>query len=467
MITIKLILKSIALILSFIILQSGCVWKNIGMNSHLAEINRNKKELKREYSIELLQPLNSTIKIKVYTNVKYGFETEYIKILRTKQARATIPTIIEDLLFQVVPCSELFMYTELFLDEDALGPLSIALSTLNKYLYLLGELAMFNCYIGIHYRKKKYFIENVIKNSDLSGTNYQMLECPGEDCPIEKIVDKNIGTVTLIMDPTHEKIPVNNRTVTAYINDSIKLNIPININGIAQLDIGQNLFSQINSEAIPVRFEYKNATLVLNVPKKLLIKEDSQQSKPDIKTETEQSSNIQQLSKQIATSSINGSDEKQHNEQKKQNIPKKTDSLETHKAVPGKNNPCPKWNNNLKLIQKEEFCLMQTIKDWANAWSSKDASRYLSVYSVNFKPKGNIKRSSWEKRRKLKLKKKYIKIKVLNLKVQFNSCNLGIVTFEQHYKSDRYSDKTIKQLTFEKNDNNWKITSEKTLKKLK
>ena len=128
------------------------------------------------------------------------------------------------------------------------------------------------------------------------------------------------------------------------------------------------------------------------------------------------------------------------------------------------NIPCKTW---LTIPEEKDFAqkqVLSAINKWVTAWSSMNINEYISMYSTNFIPPNGVSRKKWELQRKGRLNKSYIRIKTFNHKISFDSCTIATVVLNQHYETKGYSDKTLKELIFEKKGNQWMITKETALK---
>jgi len=115
----------------------------------------------------------------------------------------------------------------------------------------------------------------------------------------------------------------------------------------------------------------------------------------------------------------------------------------------------------------EQDNVLKRLQQWVRAWCSKDIDTYLSMYDPQFRTPVKMTRKQWEKNRKKKLNKKFIKVVLSEVKVDLDSSSLAMVTFKQDYQSPRYKDSTIKRLILRKHNDVWLIIEEKTLKILK
>ncbi|BBE51822.1 repeat-containing protein [Ferriphaselus amnicola] len=105
--------------------------------------------------------------------------------------------------------------------------------------------------------------------------------------------------------------------------------------------------------------------------------------------------------------------------------------------------------------------VLGAVNDWAAAWSSKDAKKYLSFYAKDFATPGGASRVSWESARQQRISKpKFIKVGVDNAKVTMIDSTHATVTFKQTYLSSTLSEVSSKTLTLVKSGDAWLIKEE-------
>lgn len=106
----------------------------------------------------------------------------------------------------------------------------------------------------------------------------------------------------------------------------------------------------------------------------------------------------------------------------------------------------------------------RTVHAWAQAWSARKASDYLSFYSENFKfPSKFSDRAAWkEQRRRILKKTSNIRVTLTGLKVEELGGGRVRVTFTQDYWSPRYKDQVKKTLEMKEERGSWKIMREYT-----
>lgn len=123
------------------------------------------------------------------------------------------------------------------------------------------------------------------------------------------------------------------------------------------------------------------------------------------------------------------------------------------------------------------------VNDWASAWRQKDADRYLRFYADKFSPEPPLDKSAWEKQRRQRLSSNgKIGLKIEDLQVSCEG-DTGKATFKQAYTlttfkikkvadtscevcnmqripTIAYQDNTNKELQFQNESSDWKITRE-------
>jgi len=111
----------------------------------------------------------------------------------------------------------------------------------------------------------------------------------------------------------------------------------------------------------------------------------------------------------------------------------------------------------------EDTLLIEKVRNWAQAWSSKDFDNYLASYASDYRDKFNT-HSQWvEYRQKRILRPGDIKVEVNDFTVRQRGANRATVDFTQAYSSPGYSDRVIKRLEFNRVDSQWKIAAERVL----
>ncbi|BAN34738.1 hypothetical protein SCD_n00897 [Sulfuricella denitrificans skB26] len=108
-----------------------------------------------------------------------------------------------------------------------------------------------------------------------------------------------------------------------------------------------------------------------------------------------------------------------------------------------------------------EAGVLKALNGWANAWSSKNVSSYLSYYAKDFKVSGGS-RASWEKERKNRISRpKSIHVGIEAPRVTISDAGHASVTFKQSYKSDALQSTTTKTIAMVKVGDKWLIQQER------
>ena len=108
----------------------------------------------------------------------------------------------------------------------------------------------------------------------------------------------------------------------------------------------------------------------------------------------------------------------------------------------------------------------QVIESWASAWADQNVDGYLAHYAASFRPdNANLSRTDWEAQRQTRLTQpKSIALTLTDLEIVGLSEKLSTAVFTQAYVSDTYNDIVVKSLELEKEDGQWRISAEKTIK---
>ena len=106
--------------------------------------------------------------------------------------------------------------------------------------------------------------------------------------------------------------------------------------------------------------------------------------------------------------------------------------------------------------------VIAAVKDWAQAWSKKDADRSLAHYAKDFKTPGGQPRADWEKNRRTRIAAPTsISVDVGSPTVTMQGAERASVTFRQTYRSDVFKGSNSKTLIMAKSDGRWLIQEEK------
>ncbi len=102
--------------------------------------------------------------------------------------------------------------------------------------------------------------------------------------------------------------------------------------------------------------------------------------------------------------------------------------------------------------------VLNTITQWAKAWSDQDVDAYISYYAPDYSPNGDISRQDWISYRKDRITSPgYIKISLSSIRVAMQGDGSVRANFLQKYESDTYSDIVKKILTLNQIDKQWRI----------
>lgn len=112
-------------------------------------------------------------------------------------------------------------------------------------------------------------------------------------------------------------------------------------------------------------------------------------------------------------------------------------------------------------IKGEVEKIKSFIERWRTCWENKETEEYLRCYSDGFEVGGMDKRAWGKHKRLLSERYKTIKVIVINAEIDIKEEGKDAeVSFLQHYRSDRYSDKGLKTLLLRKEAGAWYIVSE-------
>lgn len=110
----------------------------------------------------------------------------------------------------------------------------------------------------------------------------------------------------------------------------------------------------------------------------------------------------------------------------------------------------------------EKNDVMETVNEWARAWSEQDMKNYLGSYSGDFQTPGGQPRKTWEEERRARIVgKNRINVRIETPQVNVNG-NTATVKFRQIYQSDRLTANTRKTLVLTKQAGKWQIKQEQT-----
>lgn len=114
-------------------------------------------------------------------------------------------------------------------------------------------------------------------------------------------------------------------------------------------------------------------------------------------------------------------------------------------------------------IDELEQQLIQTVKNWASAWSNRDFENYVNAYTDNYKGGKSNHRAWVDYRRSRILQAGKINVNVNYIRIKSRNAHRAIIDFEQAFKSPTYRDRVVKRIILTKQDNHWKISQERIL----
>jgi outer membrane protein, adhesin transport system len=101
------------------------------------------------------------------------------------------------------------------------------------------------------------------------------------------------------------------------------------------------------------------------------------------------------------------------------------------------------------------------LKQWADAWSSRNAQGYLDAYAETFAPADGSSREAWAAKRKQVIGNAgSIKLDIADVKVVAKDKDTAVSTFQQTYQSANYQDRVAKTIEWRKSNGKWLIVRE-------
>ena len=126
-----------------------------------------------------------------------------------------------------------------------------------------------------------------------------------------------------------------------------------------------------------------------------------------------------------------------------------------------------KENYEEPVKRKTDYEIVEEIvNNWKKSWEDKDLEKYFSFYVDNYTSQYFEDHILWKEDRKKRIVDKSdidIEIENLSITFQINDDETATATFQQIYSSEQYSDSVKKEIIFQKDGNNWKITAEKLI----
>ena len=106
--------------------------------------------------------------------------------------------------------------------------------------------------------------------------------------------------------------------------------------------------------------------------------------------------------------------------------------------------------------------VLQTVQNWAQAWSQRDVKKYLRSYADDFQPADGASRAEWEAQRRARIGgKSYIKVSVNEPRIDISE-DKASVEFRQIYTSETFRQENRKILSLGKRGESWQIVQEHT-----
>lgn len=141
--------------------------------------------------------------------------------------------------------------------------------------------------------------------------------------------------------------------------------------------------------------------------------------------------------------------------------PKPAPAQETPKPAPAQPAPVQAPSKPAPAIDAEG--VEKFVRNWAAAWSSRNAEQYLSFYAAAFDPEDGMSKAAWEAQRRDRVTRpKSISVDVSNLRLADMGNGKVQATFSQGYESDTFKNHATKVLELSRVDGNWRIIREFT-----
>ncbi len=112
----------------------------------------------------------------------------------------------------------------------------------------------------------------------------------------------------------------------------------------------------------------------------------------------------------------------------------------------------------------DETGILTLLTDWSGAWSAQDVDAYLGWYAQDFEPPNGLDRRAWEAVRRERLRRpQWVQVRIGEVEIVANDGRTARVRFVQDYRSDRYRDRTRKELRLIRTADGWRIQAERSL----
>ena len=104
--------------------------------------------------------------------------------------------------------------------------------------------------------------------------------------------------------------------------------------------------------------------------------------------------------------------------------------------------------------------VVQAVRDWAAAWSSKNFDAYSAFYAPGFQT-GKMSKQAWIAQRKARVTKPGdISVQVEDIKASGKGADRAVTTFKQVYRSATFDDTSVKSIEWVKVNGKWLIERE-------
>lgn len=109
--------------------------------------------------------------------------------------------------------------------------------------------------------------------------------------------------------------------------------------------------------------------------------------------------------------------------------------------------------------------ILDEVRGWARSWTERNADLYLSFYAQDYETPRGMSRLQWETWRRERLATpEYIRVALAGFEVEDLEDHRATVSFFQSYRSDLLDDTVRKRLTLERQEEGWKILSERVIR---
>jgi len=122
--------------------------------------------------------------------------------------------------------------------------------------------------------------------------------------------------------------------------------------------------------------------------------------------------------------------------------------------------PGVQWQDPAAWEQSRN-AFLKSFNAWKSDWESRDIDRYFSHYSRDFRAERNL--AAWKaQKRKVNGAKQWIKVGIKDLSVFAypGTSDLIVVNFEQDYRSNNLSNRTVKRQYWAREGDGWRIVHE-------